>query len=184
MKKIFLTTIFITFSLISNSQNFKELFKQVEKFDTQEQFDSADKDIQKAVDYLLTHKYNEKSSNYFYALKSMIKWMDGTNKYAIIIGGKLTEDIGKKTLMMNMYMAGMAKFLLNERFENNRYLLIPKLKEGEKFNELDIVRIIQIKGAENFFDYLKNFSGEKPDKKLKKGFRKYEKGQIYQYMFD
>ena len=94
MKKTILTSLLILFVNFSFSQEFKELYNKVEKLEKQEQFDEIDKDILKAVDYLLTHKYKEKTENYFYALKSMIKWMDGTSKYSIIIGGKLSEDIG------------------------------------------------------------------------------------------
>ncbi len=183
MKKIALTIIMSLFLTNIQSQNFEELYKKIEKFDKQEQFDSVDKDILQAINYLLTHKYAEKSKSYYYALESMIKWMDGTSKYSIIIGGKLTDDIGKKTLMINMYMASMAKYQLNEKFEKNRYLDIHAQKE-KKFMERDVVREIQYKGGILLFEYLGNFSGVKPNKKLKKAMKAYKKGKLYEYMYD
>lgn len=155
----------------------------MEKFDTQGQFDDADKDILKAVDYLLTHKYKDKSENYFYAFKSMIKWMDGTSKYAIILDGKLSKDIGEKTLMMNMYMASMAKFLLHERFEKGRYIDV-QAQKTKKFMERDGVREIQLNGAKILFNYVTNYSGITPNKNLKKAIKANEKGELYEYMFE
>ena len=183
MKKIITTFTLICFVTFVNAQNFKALYEKILTFDTQEQYDEADKDILKAVDYLLTHKHNEKTENYKYALKSMIKWMDGTSKYAIIIGGKLAEDLSNKSLMLNMYMAGMAKYLLTERFENNRYVDIQAQKE-KNFMERDAVREIQLNGAKIVLDYIENFAKIEPSKKIKKAIKAYKKDKLYSYMFD
>ena len=183
MKKILLITFLIFFSLNSNAQNFKTLFNKVEKFKTQEEFDSVDKDILEAINYLLTHKYKEKTENYFYALKSMIDWMDGTSKYAIILGGKISDDIGTNNLMVNMYMASMAKYLLEERFNKNRYIDVQKQKD-KKFMERDNFREIQLNGAKILFNYIENYAETKINKKLKKAVRAYKKDKLYEYMYN
>lgn len=183
MKKIALVTLIIFLNINSYSQNFKDLYNRLDKFDKQEQYDNVDKEILKAVDYLLSHQYKEKTESYFYALKSMIKRMNGTSNYAIIIGGKIGDDIGKDTLLLNMYMASMAKYLLVEHLEKDRYI-IPKRVEGKKFTDLDEVREIMFEGGKIFLDYLENESKLKPNKKLNKALKSYKKEKLYEYMFD
>ena len=182
MKKILLITLLLI-STIAYSQDFKELFNRIGEFDKQEQFDKVDDEILIAVNYLLTHPYKEKSEKYFFALKSMITWMNGTANYHIIIGGKIVEDCGNDTLMINMYMASMAKYLLIEHLENDRYIHPVKI-EGKKYTDLDEVREIMFEGAKIFMEYLTNKSEIKISKGLKKTKKKYDKGLLYEYMFE
>jgi hypothetical protein len=40
-----------------------------------------------------------------------------------------------------------------------------------------------LEGARIFFDYLRNTSGEKPNKELRNGIRAFENGILEEYMF-
>lgn len=182
MKKLILLTCLILCQIQGFSQDFKDLYTDLKTYNKQEQFDAVDKDIVQVVDYLLTHPYNEKTESYLYALKSMVTWMNGTQKYAIIPDGRLAKACGSN-LMLNMYMASMAKYLLKERFEKNRYIL-PGQEAGNPIMSQEDMWEIMFKGGEIFIPYLINESGIKPNKKLKKFIRAYEKGKLYDAMFN
>ena len=182
MKKNILLLLFISLNFSLYSQNFEELFNRIEKFDTQEQYDQVDPEILVAVNYLLSQPYKENSKSYFFAYKSMMKWMNDSTKYHIVIGGKIMEDCGKGNLMVNMYMASMSKYLLIEHLENNRYVH-PVKKEGIKYNDLDEVKEILFNGAEIFMEYLKGQRKSVINKSLKKALKNYEKGNLKEYMF-
>lgn len=183
MKHILLLCIGILGILNGFSQEYKTLHKQLKTYDQQAQFDNADKDILNAVDYLLTHPYKEQSESYLYALKSMITWMNGTEKYAIILDGRLAKACGEDVLMLNMYMASMAKYLLEERFQKNRYIL-PGQEAGSPIMTQEDMWEIMLKGGEIFIPYLIHESKVKPNKALKKMIKAYQKGKLSEALFE
>lgn len=182
MKKLITLLLIALFHVNGISQDFKALHKQLLTYNKQEQFDHADVEIVKAVDYLLTHPYKEQSESYLFALKSMITWMNGTQKYAIILDGRLAKACGEDRLMLNMYMASMAKYLLNERFEKNRYIL-PQQEAGNPIMTQDDMWEIMLKGGEIFIPYLMNESQVKPNKALRKFIKAYKKGELSKALF-
>lgn len=183
MKKIITLFLITIIHLNGFTQDFKSLHKRLTTYDKQEQFDSADKDMVQVVDYLLSHPYKEKSESYLYALKSMITWMNGTHKYSIIIDGRIADACGDDRLMLNLYMASMAKYLLNERFEKNRYIL-PQQEAGNPIMSQEDMWEIMFKGGEIFIPYLMNEAQVKPNKALKKFIKAYKKGKLYEAMFE
>ena len=182
MKKIITLLMILFVSLNGFSQDFKDLYSRLKTYDKQEQFDKADQEILKAVDYLLTHPYKEKSDVYLYALKSMVTWMNGTQKYAIILDGRLAKACGEDKLMLNMYMASMAKYLLHERFEKNRYIL-PGQEAGNPIMAQEDMWEIMLKGGEIFIPYLMNEANVSLNKDLKKFVKAYKKGKLSEALF-
>lgn len=183
MKKRLLITLLLFAFLNGFAQDFKSLYQDLKTYEKQEQFDKADAQIVHAVDYLLTHPYKEQSESYLYALKSMITWMDGTQKYAIILDGRLAKACGNDKLMLNMYMASMAKYLLTERFEKNRYIL-PQQEAGNPIMTQEDMWEIMFKGGEIFIPYLMNEAQVKPRKALKTFIKAYKKGTLKEAMFN
>lgn len=182
MKKYILlfTIVLCHFSLLS--QDYKILHKKLKTYDKQVQFDSVDNDILSAVDYLLSHPYKEKSETYLYALKSMMTWMNGSKKYAIIIDGRLVKACGNDVLLLNLYMASMAKYLLAERYEKDRYIL-PDQEAGSPIMRQEDMWEIMFKGGEIFISYLVNESKMKHNRDLKKFIKAHHKGKLYEAMF-
>lgn len=178
---ILLITALLTFN--GFSQDFKSLYKNLKVNETQENYDNADEDILKAVDYLLTHPYNEESDQYTYALKSMLTWMNGTQKYFIIVTGRIVEACEDDKLMVNLYMASMAKYLLHERFDNNRYILFGQEAGKPIMTQKEMWEIL-LKGGEIFMPYLMDESQVKPNKALKKLIKAYKKGNLEKAMFE
>ncbi|SNR75258.1 hypothetical protein SAMN04488009_3599 [Maribacter sedimenticola] len=182
MKKILLIVL-LTFFKIGYSQDFEKLYKKVSNFESQEEYDNVDSDIQNAVDYLLNRPYKEETKKYYYAHKSLITWMDGTSNYRIIIGGKLMDIIDEKSYLKNIYMASMTKYLLNEHLNNNRYVH-PEKQEGIKFIDLPEVQEILFKGGEIFMEYLDKNDMSLLNKNLKKALKQYKKGELRSFMFE
>ncbi len=81
-----------------------------------------------------------------------------------------------------MFMAAMGKYLLEERYLNNRHVL-PVKQPDIAYQDLPEVKETLLEGARIFFSYLKYTAGVKPNKELKKGIAAFENQALETYMF-
>jgi hypothetical protein len=184
MAKIVLTLALVLTTTFTHAQDFEQLYKKLETFKTFSEFDSVDREILVACDYLLSQPLmrGKYTKDYYYALRSMVKWMDNTESYRILIFGKVIESSQDDRLMQNMFMAAMGKYLLEQRYKHNRHVF-PEKQPNVNYGELPEVKETLLEGAKIFFTYLKNTSGEKPNKELKNGIKALDSGTLDEYMF-
>jgi hypothetical protein len=154
------------------------------KFDKFEQYDSVDLEILDVSTYILSVPIQRKdyTKKYYYALKSLVKWSNHTEGYKILIFGKVIESCGDDALMKNMYMAAMAKYLIEQRYQNNRRIY-PVKQPDINYGDLPEVKETLLEGAKIFFKFLENTSGERPNREMKKGIKAYQEETIETYMF-
>lgn len=183
MKKLLLLSILLLAGNI-NAQNFEELYNKLNTFNTFEDYDAVDKEIQEAIDYILSQPMMRKkrTKKYHFALKSMIKWMNHTESYSILIFGKVIDASHGDILMQNMYMASMGKYLLEQRFQNGRHIN-PQKQPDINYGDLPEVRETLLEGAKIFFTYLENVSNVKANKELRKGIKANNSSTLEEYMF-
>jgi hypothetical protein len=184
MTKAGLTTALLLMTLLTTGQDFEQLYKRIETFKTFSEFDSVDREILVVCDYVLSQPLmrEKQTKNYYYAVKSMVKWMSNTESYRILLFGKVIESTQGDLLMQNMFMASMGKYLLNERYNNNRHVL-PVKQPNINYSDLPEVKETLLEGAKIFFVYLKDVAGEKPNRELKNGIKALENGVLEEYMF-
>jgi hypothetical protein len=184
MAKIALTTGLLLVAILTYAQDFEPLFKKLQTLKTFSEFDSVDREILLVCDYVLSQPLmrEKQTKNYQYAVKCMVKWMNNTESYRILIFGKVIESTQGDPLMQNMFMASMGKYLLEQRYNHNRHVF-PVKQPNVNYGDLPEVRETLLEGAKIFFDYLKNTSGEKPNKELKNGIKAFNDGALEEYMF-
>ena len=184
MTKIVLTIALLFTNILTNGQDFEQLYKKLDTFKMFSEFDSVDREILVVCDYVLSQPLmrEKQTKNYYYGVKSMVKWMNNTESYRILIFGKVIESSHGDPLMQNMFMASMGKYLLEQRYNYNRHIL-PVKQPNVNYADLPEVKETLLEGARIFFAYLKNTSGEKPNKELKNGIKAFENGTLEEYMF-
>ena len=184
MIRVFLVLVCVGTTHVVQGQDFEQLYGKLNTFKTFNEFDSVDREILVACNFILSKPLIRKNhpSDYYYAVKSMIKWMNNTESYRILLFGKVIDSAHGDALMQNMFMAAMGKYLLEQRYNNNRHVF-PVKQPNVNYGDLPEVKETLFEGAKIFFDYLKNTSGEKPNKELKAGIRAFENGTLEEYMF-
>jgi len=186
MKNLLLSSTLLFFLLNSATcQDFENLFEQLNSFNEFEQYNKVDLEILEASNYLLSIPIQRSnySKEFYFALKSLVKWCNHTNGYKILIFGKVIESCGDDALMKNMYMAAMAKYLINEKYNNKRHVF-PEKQPDMNFGDLPEVKETLLEGAKIFFEYLANTANERPNKELRNGIKANEEGTLTAYMFE
>ena len=171
-------------TILTHGQDFEQLYKKLGTFKTFSEFDSVDREILVVCEYVLSQPLmrENQTKEYTYAVKSMVKWMNSTESYRILLFGKVIESTQGDPLMQNMFMASMGKYLLGQRYNNNRHVF-PVKQPNVNYGDLPEVKETLLEGAKIFFDYLKNTSGEKPNKELRNGIKALDNGTLEEYMF-
>lgn len=151
MTRILRISILLCISNVIQAQDFEQLYKKLNSFQSFAQFDSVDKEILAACDYVLSKPLTRKSpsNDYYYALKSMAKWMNNTESYHILIFGKVIESSDGDPLIQNMFMAAMGKYLLEQKYKNNRHI-VPVKQPNVDYAQLPEVKETLLEGARIF----------------------------------
>lgn len=185
MRKIALIIVLLFAWILTNGQDFEQLYKKLETFKTFSEFDSVDREILVACEYILSQPLmrEKQTKNYYYAIKSMLKWMNNTESYRILIFGKVIDSSQGDPLMQNMFMASMGKYLLEQRYNHNRHVF-PVKQPNVNYSDLPEVKETLLEGAKIFFTYLKNTAEEKPNRELKNGIKALDNGTLEEYMFN
>ncbi len=107
MTRYLLVTMFLLAALKTNAQDFEDLYKRLNTFKTPEQFDEVDREIMAACNLVLSKPLVREHypHDYYYAAKSMVKWMDNTESYAILIFGRVIEA-SQGDALMQKYVYG------------------------------------------------------------------------------
>lgn len=149
MKKIIILLVLILPTLI-NAQ-FKSEFDSMNKVENPN-FNDYDKLVYKATKYIFSNPVNNKSEEFFYAMKIAKFWMDKDTEFPLPTFGtfysKLTEENNERFF----YIISLLHYNLIQKIENNRLLKCLPI-EGKKFFELPEVKEIQIESAKIFLNY-------------------------------
>ncbi|MFW5760625.1 MAG: hypothetical protein ACOCXH_06580 [Cyclobacteriaceae bacterium] len=186
MKKLVILFGFLNLGVTNlEAQDFKNFFERLNSFNKFEQYDEVDQEILEVSNYIISAPIQRKNftEKYYYAVKSLVKWCSHTESYRIFIFGKVIESCNDDDLMKNMYMAAMAKYLIEQRYENNRHVF-PEKQPDIKYSELPEVKETLLEGAKIFFDYLENVADERPNKELRRGIKAANEGTLEAYMFE
>jgi hypothetical protein len=185
LKKLSLSLVLFTSIIGVNAQDYKSLYNKLTSFTSFSQYDSVDQEIVSVCNFLLSRPLIRKDypQDYYYALKDLHQWCSNIESYRILVFGKVIDANRDDALLQNMYMAAMAKYLLEQRYVRNRYVF-PVKKPNIEYGDLPEVRETLLEGARIFFDYLKNTSGVNPNRQLKDGIEAFETGTLEKYMFD
>lgn len=184
LKILSLSLVLFTSIIGANAQDYKSLYNKLTSFTSFSQYDSVDQEILSVCNFLLSRPLIRKDypQDYYYALKDLHQWCSNIESYRILVFGKVIDANRDDALLQNMYMAAMAKYLLEQRHVHNRYVF-PVKKPNIEYGDLPEVRETLLEGARIFFYYLKNTSGVKPNRQLKDGIEAFEAGTLEKYMF-
>lgn len=181
IKKKSILFILIIFSGLSTlfAQEYKELYTKISTFKEPYEYDEIDCEIIEITDYLLSLCYDEDRYKEDYAYKSMINWMDKTDIYHIITGGKIKENCPKRSVLANINRMTLTKYL----FQNDSLV---QYAGPVRYVNLNRLRETIYGGAEIFMEYLKNQEKvtlkKEFSKELNKGLKLYNDGNFQEFM--
>ncbi len=81
-------------------------------------FKGAESSVLKAAAYLFTSKYDKDDLDRLYAIEFIIKWMSGTPDYKFELNEKFSKPFVNETDLMGLYMAGMARYAIQNKSKN------------------------------------------------------------------
>jgi hypothetical protein len=113
MKKIIVIHIVALIYHISPSQNFDALANY--EFKAAESYKSEELKVLECANYLFNNPADKVESNRLASVQYIMKWMMGTPDYTFDIGPKATELTNGSPDFLGLYLAAMAKVVL----ENN-----------------------------------------------------------------
>ena len=161
------------------SQDYEELYNKMLHFKTPVEYDEMDCEMMEVTDYLLNICYNEERLQEDYGYKAMVNWMDNTEVYHVIEGGKVKENCPKRSVLLNISKISMTKYL----FQNDS---IVQYSGPVRYVNINRVREIINGGAEVFMEYLsiqeKATVKKHFNKELQKGFKMYKEGLLDEFM--
>ena len=170
--------VFFFYSNIVFSQEFEELCDDIQKFKTSHEFDAIECDIFLAVGHVVSQPYLANKMDNSYAIESIMKWLEGTANYHLIVGGKILEDCDQGDVTMkNIFKICMLEFL----FSNHEYVHTAT-KGKMRYINIHEVREIIFGGTQLFMEYLSKQNKKVINKKLYKGLKLYREGQLQEYI--
>lgn len=157
----FLISLFSTISFAQQLPDFDAI-----KLDTKEDFNStADSAALQASDFLLSTPLEKNNIDRLKSLRYVIKWMSGTPAYSFALDEQATKFAKKNDDLLGLYMAAMAKFVLENKAD---------AKDQNKI-KLNAVKLI--------INYVKDPENKvKLNTELKKAIEADNKGQLSEYL--
>lgn len=110
MKKL----LFLFFTIFLVSFSYAQSFSDI-KLEAGSDYAGAEPEVLKAANYLFTTKFDPDDLERLYATELVMKWMAGTPEYTFEISEKFAKPFLKENELMNLYMAAMAKFALENK---------------------------------------------------------------------
>ena len=100
------------FSLASSTL-FAQDYSTLEKYPLKslEDHKNAEEKIKECANYLFTTPISKDNVNRLYSIQFILRWMEGTN-YTFTVDTKMTDLTDGNTDLFGMYLAGMAKVVL------------------------------------------------------------------------
>ena len=111
MKKNILILALVLLANISFSQNFKKLANY--EFETVESYTTEMDKVLKCANYLFENPNDENGMNRIIATQYIMKWMNGTPDYTFELGDDAMSLIKGKEEYIGLYLAAMAKVVLD-----------------------------------------------------------------------
>lgn len=153
-----LFTILIAFLLVNSafSQNFQELSSY--EFNDIESYKNERSKVLECANYLFNNPNKHEELNRLTAVQYIMKWMEGTPAYTFEIGEKAMELSKGNADLLGLYLAGMAKVVLENKGD--------ALESAEIYDKTEALLVSYCANSENKI---------KPSKKIKKLIKKQKK---------
>lgn len=181
IKKILLLAIAII-PIFSHSQ-LSDSFKKM-KSDSEPVFANYEQLLFDATEYIFDNPVNFKSEEFVSACGIVGFWKNEDTGINVPIFGSFYGSLNPKSNQRYFYMIAITNYILNEKLNNDRYLINTKI-EGQQYSEQEDVKESQIEGAKIFLDYVSNKNnGLVLSSKLKKFLKAHEKGRLDEIFFD
>lgn len=181
MKKIIILLLLIIPTLI-NAQ-FKAEFDTMNKVENPN-FNDYDKLVYEATKYIFSNPVNNKSEDFFYAVKIVQFWMDKDTVFPLPTFGTFFSKLTKENNERFFYIISLMHYNLIQKIDNNRLLKCLPI-EGKKFFELPEVKEIQIEGAKIFLNYAADENNNfKLNPKLKLYVESMKEGKLENVFFE
>jgi hypothetical protein len=181
MKKITIVLLLIMPTLI-NAQ-FKDEFDSMNKVENPN-FNDYDKLVYEATKYIFSNPVNNKSEEFFYAVKIAQFWMDKDTVFPLPTFGTFFSKLTKENNEKNFYIISLMHYNLIQKIDNNRLLKCLPI-EGKKFFELPEVKEIQIESAKIFLNYAADENNNfKLNPKLKLYVESMKEGKLESVFFE
>lgn len=152
MKKIIILLL-IAIPTLLNAQ-FKTKYENMSKIQNPN-FKDYDKSVYEATKYIFSNPINNKSEEFFYAVKIAQFWMNKDTEFPLPTFGKFFSKLTKDNGETFFYTISLMHYNLVQKIDHNRLLKCSPI-EGKKFSELDEVREIQLEAAKIFLSYAEN----------------------------
>ncbi len=178
--KVFFVFCYLFYSF-GYAQEYEDLYKKISNLKYSYEYDEIDCEIIDATKYILEQPYEEEVLKNNFAYKSLMKWMDSTEVYHVIAGGKILEHCDKGSVLYNMSKISMTQYI----FDNDS-IVQTSISRGFRYVNIHRVREIIYGGGEIFMEYLNKQKNKtikaKINKSLKKGLKQYREGQFETFM--
>lgn len=117
MKKIFLLATTLLWAMLCFSQNVPN-YSSI-KLETKEDYNQAANDAaHQAANYILSTPVDKHNMNRLQSIVYLLKWMTGSPDYSFAIDEEITKLAKKNDDLMAVYMAAMAKYVLENKTES------------------------------------------------------------------
>ena len=164
MKKIFILLL-ISLPTLMNAQ-FKPKYDEMSKV-SNPNFKDYDKSVYEATKYIFSNPVNNKSEEFFYAVKIAQFWMNKDTEFPLPTFGIFFSKLAKNKEESFFYIISLMHYNLVQKIDHGRLLKCSPI-EGKKFFELPEVREIQLEAAKIFLNYAENENNNlKLDENLK-----------------
>lgn len=152
MKKV-LILLLITIPTFMNAQ-FKSKYEEMSAV-SNPNFKDYDKSVYEATKYIFSNPVNNKSEEFFYAVKIAQFWMNKDTEFPLPTFGKFFSTLDKDKGENFFYTISLMHYNLIQKIDHNRLLKCSPI-EGKKYFELPEVREIQLEAAKIFLNYAEN----------------------------
>lgn len=164
MRKLLFVLVFVFAAVCSFSQSLPNY--DAIRLELKEDYNAAAETAAlKAADFLLTTPNEKDNLDRLKSLQYLIKWMSGTPDYSFSLGDPITKFIKKNEDVLGLYMAAMAKYVLENKAD---------AKDEKK---------VKLKSVKLLIDYVKDEKNNiKIKGELKKAVEADDKGQLAEYL--
>ncbi|WP_138432901.1 energy transducer TonB [Winogradskyella algicola] len=137
-----------------------------------------------ATQYIFSNPVYPKGKQFSSAAQIVAFWMNKDTGMGIPIFGEFYEALTNKDKQQFLYVVAMINYGLDQKINHNRILeCIPQ--KGEKYNEREDVKEVQLEAAKILLEFIGNEKNNVPmTSKTKKYYKAYKKGNLEEKLFE
>lgn len=164
----------------------KELFSEsLEKMkqDENPEYTNYENLIFDASNYIFSNPIHPNGTEFGAANKIIEFWKNKDTGLNIPIGSDFYKALTNQNQQQYLYMIAMMNYSLDQKINHDRILACKPIK-GQKYNEQEDVKEVQLKGAEIILEFIGNEKNNVPmTSETKKYYKAYEKNKLDKELF-